>query len=96
MKLTPILDRILVELDPFEQTFGDSTLVRPDIAMDKPRWGTVRGCGAGAIGKRGQRKPTSVHPGQRVYVPWATGHDLVIGGRLHLAVREADILAVEE
>lgn len=86
MRLTPVSDRVLVKLDPFEETFGASTLVRPDIAKDKPQWGEALATG---------RKVTTVNPGERVFVPWATGADFKISGRLHVFVRERDILAVE-
>lgn len=98
MRLRPIGDRVIVELDPLEADFGDSGLARPDIAMDKPRWGTVRGVGPGIQGKRGF-VPTTLRPGQRVYVPWAKGHDMSIGGRPHVVVHEygeGDVLAVQE
>jgi co-chaperonin GroES (HSP10) len=89
MKLTPIVDGVLVRLDPFEETFGaDSKLVRPDIAKEKPVWGVVLGVSALAT--------RSVHVGDRVCVPWRTGHDLKISGRLCVKVAEDQILAVDD
>lgn len=87
MKLTPIADGVLVRLDPLEETFGDSTLVRPDVAKEKPMWGEVLGVG---------RRAPSVHRGDRVCVPWRSGHDLRIGGRLCVMAREEQILAVDD
>lgn len=95
MKVRPIKDRVLIELDAFERNFGDSKLIRPDIAFDKPLWGTVRGVGPGAHDKKGRFIPTTVRPGDRVYVPPARGHDLHIGGRFCIMVKESDIDAIE-
>lgn len=101
MKLHPRNDQVLVELDPFEETYGDTDLVRPDIGLEKPRWGTVRGVGPGIPTKRGF-KETTLKSGDRVLVPWARGRDIKIGGRAFVFVREfndregGDILAVED
>jgi co-chaperonin GroES (HSP10) len=89
MKFTPIRDHVLVELDPFDPTFDGGPILRPDIAAEKPIWGTVAAVGPGL------RHPIGLRPGARVIVPWATGHDLSIAGRLHVLLRESQILAVE-
>lgn len=97
MQLTPPLDKVLVRLDPIESTFGDSTIIRPDIAKEKPRWGEVLAVGPGRITRKGIRVEPGVHRGQRVLVPWQVGSDVKIGGRLCVVVSEhKDILAVEE
>lgn len=96
MRLRPVQDEVLVKLDPFEKEFGDSGIVRPDIAYDKQMWGTVRGVGKGYRDKKGRFIPTTLKIGQRVYCPWVTGHDLDINGEPHLKIRERKILAVEE
>lgn len=88
MKLTPIVDGVFVQLDPLEETFGDSVIVRPDIAKEKPVWGEVLAVSALAT--------RSVHVGERVCVPWRTGHDLTINGRLCVKVAEDQILAVDD
>jgi chaperonin GroES len=87
MKIRPLQDRVLVELDDFEDEFGASGLVRPDIALDKPRTGTVLAAGPGVPTKRGFRA-TTLCAGDRVYVPPARGVDLTIAGRLHVMARE--------
>lgn len=95
MKLTPTTDRVLVRLDPLEENFGDGPIVRPDIAQEKPVWGEAIAVGPGRRGKRGVLLPMTVRRGERVCVPWATGHDLKIGGRLHVFVHERDILLTQ-
>jgi len=93
--LKPTGDHVLVRLDKMEETFGDSVLVRPDVAKDKPKWGEVVAAGPGRYTKKNVLVPMSLLVGDRVCVEWRTGHDLTIGGRDHVMVREPDILAVD-
>jgi co-chaperonin GroES (HSP10) len=100
MKIRPRNDKVLVELDDFEKMFGeDSAIIRPEIAFDKPLWGTVRGVGPGKYSRKGVFLRTTLRPGDRVLVPWVRGHDLSIAGKLHVMVSEFakdDIIAVEK
>ncbi len=96
MKLKLIQDKVLVKLDPFELDFEGSGIIRPGIAKEKPHWGTVLGVGPGNVVK-GKYIPTSLNIGDKVYVPWGTGHDLVgSDGRIIVCIREGHILAVKE
>lgn len=95
MKLNLLRTDILVRLDEVERDFGDSGLVRPDIAKDKPRWGTVVGTGPGERTKRGFL-PVTLDLTDRVLVPFRGGTELTIGGRLHVMIAEAELLAVDE
>lgn len=89
MRITPLRDKVLVALDPFDKYFEETGILRPEIAFDKPMKGTVQG-----------RGPLStLEPGTRVLVPWARGHDFGIGGRAHVMVSEfadSDIVAIIE
>lgn len=107
MMVFPVGDQVLVELDQREQTFGDSTIERPQTVEEKPIWGTVRGVGPGrTVTRRGRSRylPTTVAKGQRVMIAWGTGHDLTIAGRHHVCIHEhgpdgdgeGGILAVED
>jgi chaperonin GroES len=90
---------VRVRLDHFEAEFGDSGLVRPDIAKDMPITGEVVGVGPGVYKKRGKKHvfiPTTLKIGQRVYIPWATGVQMKYAGALHVQLSEDQILAVEE
>jgi chaperonin GroES len=99
MKIRVIGDHVLVKLDRLDDTWGDSGLVRPDCAAEKPMWGEVMAVGPGAVEKRAGRSvfiATTLERGQRVMVPWGTGHDLKIDGRLHVQLSENQVLAVAE
>ncbi len=99
MRYRPTADHVLVRLDPRERTFGDSGLVRPDIAEEMPVEGTVVARGPGRWSrKRGvvKRLPMTVQAGDRVSIPWATGAELSFGGVYHRQVREDDVLGFVE
>ena len=98
MKIRPLRDRVLVEMDPFDEEFGSTGIIRAQIAYDKPMTGTVRGVGPGVQTKHGFIR-TTLRPGDRVQVPWGRGHDMVIDGRLFVFVHEFagdDVVALEE
>lgn len=110
MKLQPIGDQVLVELDPREVAFdADGLIVRPDIGAEKPIWGTVAGTGPGRVMRsprtgRMRELPVTVKKGDRVCIAWGTGHDYTIAGKHHVFVHEhgplgdgvGGILMVEE
>lgn len=96
MKLTPVINKILVRLDELETTFGDSVIIRPDIAKEKPMWGTIAALNGGFYTRKGVLVNSELTAGARVLCPWRTGHDMKINGRLHIMVDERDILAVAE
>jgi co-chaperonin GroES (HSP10) len=97
MRIRPIHDKVLIEMDPFDDGFGDSGIVRPQIARDKPMMGTVIGAGPGLWTRYGFLR-TTLRPGDRVLVPWVRGHDLVIDGRFCIMISEFasdDVIALE-
>ena len=109
MKLQPVGDQVLVELDARPESFDDGGLIaRPDIAAEKPVWGTVRGTGPGRMTKSRAGKDhflaVTVKKGDRVCLAWGTGHDILIGGKHHVFMHEhgplgdgnGGILAVED
>lgn len=94
MKLTPLADRVLVELD----TEADETtagLHIPQTARHRPRWGTVAAVGPGRFTTRDRFVPTQLQPGDRACVPWAVGVELGIDGRQFVMIRESEIEAIE-
>jgi len=94
MKVTLLRDDLLIRLDAAEDTFGETGLVRPDIAKDRPRWGTVVGAGAGRHTKRGF-VPVTVDVMDRVLIPFTGGTEMKIGGKVHVVLSERDVLATE-
>lgn len=97
MKIRPIRDRVLIKLDHMEDNFGASGVVRPDVAKSRSLWGDVVAVGVGhTIRKAGrgfETVETGLLVGDRVCVPWRTGHDVTIGNMDCVMVRANDIIA---
>ena len=94
MKYRPTSDNILVRLDPRDIEFGESGLMRPDIAAEMPMTGTVVARGPGRWARKvARRVPMTLAAGDRIVIPWATGQEISIGGVYHREVRESDVLA---
>ena len=94
MKISPIGNKVLVELDPLEETFNSSVIIRPNIAQEKPVWGKVLAIGEGLYTRKSAFIRTELNAGDRVFIPWRSGHDFKINGKLHIFVKESDIMAV--
>jgi co-chaperonin GroES (HSP10) len=95
MKIKPYNDYVFVALDRMEETFGDSLIVRSDVAKSKPMWGTVSAIGSGKQVGVNEWIKMGVGVGDRVCVPWRTGADIEIDGIQGVMVRYDDIMAIE-
>ena len=95
-KFSPTRGRVLLRLDDFEEDFYGTGIIRPQIAFDKPMIGEVIALGRPALTRKGALIPYSISIGDRVAVPWATGADMKIDGRLHVQCLESQLLGVCE
>jgi co-chaperonin GroES (HSP10) len=95
MKIRPISDLVFIRLDQMEDTFGDTAIVRPDVAKSRPMWGTVVAVGSGKQVGVNEWIKMEVGVGDRVCVPWRTGADSEIDGVHGVIVRYDDIMAIE-
>ena len=96
MKIRPISDWVFIRLDPIEDIFGDTAIVRPDIAKSKPMWGTVVAVGPGKQVSVNEWIEMDVNVGDHVCIPWHTGADINIGKMQNVIVRYDEIMAVRE
>jgi len=91
MKVKPLPhgDVVIVELDPFPgspggpEDFYGTGIIRPEIAEERPIWGTVRGVGGARtviLGGKQRTLRTTVRPGQRVLVPYCQGQEFQPSG----------------
>ena len=93
MKITPIGDRILVEvLDAEEITKGG--IVLPDTAKEKPQKGKVLAVGKGKMLDDGKISPLEVKEGDLVIFGKYSGTELKIDDKTLLMMREEDILGI--
>ena len=95
MKIKPLGDRILVEvLEAEEKTKGG--IILPDTAKEEKAEGKVVSVGAGKVLESGKVQPLEVKKGDRViYGKWG-GDEILIDGKKHKILKEADVLAVYE
>ena len=94
VKLRPLGDKILVKRDEAEDR-TESGIYLPERAKDKPKSGTVRAIGDGALNpKTGQRNPLTVKPGDKVLFSSYAGNEIKLGTEEFLIMSEDEVLAV--
>lgn len=95
MKLTPLHDRIVVEvLDP--ETRTSSGLIIPDNAAEKPTQGKVIAAGPGSRNSDGTILSMAVNVGDIVLFGKFAGNSVKIDGKEFTIMREEDVFAVVE
>jgi chaperonin GroES len=96
MKITPILDHILIEpISKQEKT--KSGILLPDTAeKDRPEQGKVIAVGPGKRGKDGKYIPLAVKVGQKVLFTKYGPNEIKVDNKEYLIAKEEDILAIIE
>jgi len=93
MKLTPLLDRVVVRrVDADTVTKGG--IVIPDTAAEKADQGTVLAVGPGKYNAAGELVALGVAENDRVLFGKLSGQTVKIDGEELLILKEEDILAV--
>lgn len=94
-KIRPLHDLVLVKQDQGGDKIGNIFL--PDVAKKPAAKGTVIAVGPGKLNvKTGERTPTTLKPGDVVYVPKWGGDRVEADGKDRLLFyKEEEILAVE-
>ena len=94
-KIKPLGDKILVEiLEAEEKTKGG--IILPDTAKEEKAEGKVIAVGAGRVLESGKVQALEVKKGDRVIFGKWGGDEIVIDGKKHKILKEADVLAVYE
>ena len=93
MKVTPLSDRVLVELLD-EKVVSKGGIIIPDTAKEKPQEGKVIAVGTGKLDDEGKKVPFNVKKGDRVLMPKYGGTEVKIDDKEYQIVREEDILAI--
>ncbi len=91
MNLTPLGDRIIVEVIEEEQTTA-SGIVLPDSAKEKPQRAKVIAVGKGRY-EDGDLIPIDVEVGDTVIFSKYGGTEVKVDGGEYLILRESDVLA---
>ena len=92
MKVYPIDDRVLVELEEAEEK-TEGGIVLPDTAKEKPQRGKVIAVGNGKLLENGERLPSTIKEGDRVIFGKYSGTEVKFEGKEYKILRESDILA---
>jgi chaperonin GroES len=93
-KVKPLGDKILVHRDEAE-TKTDSGIYLPENAKDKPKTGTIKAVGTGALNTdTGERIALTLKKGDKVIFSSYAGTEVKIGKEELLIMSEDDVLAV--
>jgi len=84
MKITPILDRVVIEPSEAE-TITSGGIIIPDGAKEKPVRGTILACGTEA---------KEVNVGDVVLYGKHAGTEIDVDGKTVIIMREGDIFAI--
>lgn len=92
--LRPLGARVLILRDE-AQTKTESGLYLPETAKDKPKTGTVKSVGDGALNHdTGDRIPLTVKPGDKVLFSSYAGSEIKLDGVDMLIMDESEILGI--
>lgn len=92
--ITPLDDRILVEVEVLTKTAGG--LFIPSTATDRPQQGKVIAVGRGHRDKKGRLRPMDVSLGDVVMFTQYGGVNMTLKDKEVLILRESDILGILE
>jgi chaperonin GroES len=92
--LRPLGARVLILRDE-AQSKTESGLYLPENAKDKPKTGTVKSIGEGALNhETGARIPLTVKPGDKVLFSSYAGSEVKLDGVDMLIMEESEILGI--
>lgn len=93
MKLTPLHDRMVVDLIENDQVTA-SGLIIPDAAAEKPSQADVIAVGPGKYNEDGVLVPSVIRPGDRVLFSKNAVQEFKIDNEKFYIMREGDVMAV--
>jgi chaperonin GroES len=96
MKITPILDHILIEPISKEEKTKSGILLPDTAEKDRPEQGKVIAVGPGKRGKDGKYIPLAVKVGQTVLFTKYGPNEIKVDNKEYLIAKEEDILAIIE
>jgi len=96
MKITPILDHILIEPISKEEKTKSGILLPDTAEKDRPEQGKVIAVGPGKRGKDGKYIPLAIKVGQKVIFTKYGPNEIKVDNKEYLIAKEEDILAIIE
>lgn len=92
LKVTPILDRVILKQD--EAPKNNGFLAIPEKSQEKPRQGTVVAVGPGAKGFDGKYMTPVVKIGDSVVYGEYAGYEITIENEKYIIIEENKILLI--
>lgn len=93
-KITPLGDRVLVEIPPREEMTKSGIIIPDTVKGEKPEEGVVIAVGSGRQLENGERAPMSVKVGDRVVFSKYGLDEISVDGKEYYMLREENILAI--
>lgn len=94
MQVRPLGDRVIIERVEAKENYGNSSIVIPDMAKEKPQEGVIVAVGDGKVFENGTVVPLKVCVGDRIMFGKYSGADITVEGQTYLILREEEIIAV--
>ena len=94
MKLKPVSDYIIIELQKNEAKTKSGIVLPDTIEKEKPQEGVVVAAGPGKMMEGGVRSEMQVKAGDRVLFSKYSPTEVKVDGKEYFVIREDDIMAV--
>ncbi|OMO86354.1 GroES-like protein [Corchorus olitorius] len=92
--LKPLNDRVLIKVAQAEEKTAGGLLLT-EASKEKPSIGTVIAVGPGTLDEQGNRKPSSIAPGNTVLFSKYAGNDFKgADGSNYIALRASEVMAI--
>lgn len=93
IEIQPLSDFILVERQDLAVK-GQSLILIPDAAKDKPQYGVVIAAGPGRVLDSGALHPTTVQKDDKIVFGKYAGIEIELGDKKVIVMKESEILGI--
>jgi chaperonin GroES len=91
-----LYDRLVIRQVEEKETYGDSPILRADIAKERPHEGIVIAAGNGRLLENGTVIPLDVKVGDHVLFGKYSGTDIEVNNEKVLILSETEVLVILE
>ena len=96
MKIKPLANNVIIEQVKEERKTKGGILLPDSAEKERPQQGRVISVGPGKMNSRGKVIPMSVKKGDMVLFSKYGPHEIKVGDKEYLVLKEEDILAIIE
>jgi len=94
MKLEPMYDKIVVKQDKANEKIGNTRIIAPESAKEKPRKGEVIAVGPGLLLQDGTLAEMPLSVGDKVFFTSYGGSEIEVDGEKLLFMSANDVLSI--